>query len=81
MDELDTREAMLDPQPGDLFTEMLSVWVHVIERDGDMLKTLMAHGGNNIPPDGKVAEVPLHIFQERFQYSTTNTNPYPNRTS
>jgi len=73
MNDNDTQEAMLDPQPGDLFTEMLSVWVHVIERDGDMLKTLIAHGGNNVPPDGKVAKVPLHIFQERFQYSTTNT--------
>lgn len=64
----ETWEAILDPQPGDLFTEMYSFWLHVVDRNKDTVKTLVAHGGNQVPPDGKVAEVPLDIFRQRFEY-------------
>jgi|GEM_PF-4027699 len=65
-----TAEAMIDPQPGDLFTERYSFWLHIVDRNKNNIKTLTAHGGNTVPPDGKVAEVPLNIFLKRFQYDT-----------
>ena len=71
-----TNDMMLHLRSGMRFSEMLSAWLHILEVNEAQgtVKTLFAHGGNTIPPDGKVAEVPIGIFHRRFQYDHNNTN-------
>ena len=64
-----TSYVMENPKAGDVFTEMFSFWVYVVYRKGNKIGTLIAHGGNTIPPDGKVAETTLEKFQNRFRYN------------
>lgn len=64
----ETWAAIIDPQPGDLFTEMYSFWLHVLDRNKYTVKVLIAHGGDTVPPDGKVAEVPLDIYKQFMEY-------------
>ena len=64
-----TSYVMDNPKAGDVFTEMFSFWVYVVYRKGNKIGTLIAHGGNTVPPDGKVAETTLEKFQKRFKYN------------
>ncbi len=65
-----TSYVMDNPKAGDVFTEFFSFWVYVLYRKGDVIKTLVAYGGNIVPPDGKVAETTVEKFQKRFSYNS-----------
>jgi len=65
-----TSYVMDNPKAGDVFTEMFSFWVFVVYRKEDVIRTVVAHGGNTVPPQGKAAETTLEKFQKRFQYDS-----------
>lgn len=71
-----TNDRMLHLKSGMRFSERMSVWLHILEvnESENTVKTIYANVGDNVPPDCKVAEVPIDIFHQRFQYSVNNTN-------
>jgi hypothetical protein len=55
-------EAAADPQPGDLWSEMCSYWLHVVAREGDQVTCLHAGGPCTFPQDGKLWEGTVAAF-------------------
>jgi len=66
-----TEQAMLDPQPGDVFSEMYSFWVYVAHRDGDTVVTIETPPlPCTLPEDGRWRTYTLKEFRQRFGYDT-----------
>ena len=63
-----TRLAMDDPQVGDRFSEMLSFWVYVIHRDGDLVTTIEGSPPVSFPQQGTVVTYTVKEMKERFGY-------------
>ena len=55
-------EAARDPQPGDLWSEMCSYWIHVVAREGERVTCLHAGGPCTFPQDGKFWEGTVAAF-------------------
>ncbi len=62
--------ALADPQPGDLWNEMLSWWMYVVERDGERVVTMSASGPCTFPIDAKREEWTLAEFRNMLSYKS-----------
>lgn len=60
-----TNDHMANPQVGDMFQEMYSFWVKVVERSNDQVKTLEGNDTLIKQWSGTVEE-----FQKRFAYGS-----------
>lgn len=65
-----TREAMLDPRPGDVFEEFCTFWVYVAHREGDRVTLIETPGKYpcTLPDDGLWSECTVKQFEARFTY-------------
>lgn len=64
-----TAAAMADPQIGDRFTEMGTFWIYVVAREGARLWTVEANSPCQLPRDGKLREMNVCDFRQRFRYA------------
>jgi len=55
---------------GDVFNEMLCHWVFILERKDNRVKIMTAQGPCELPKDGKVADVTVDQFCERYCYNS-----------
>jgi len=68
-----TCEAMLDPQPGDLFSELCVFWIYVAHREDNVLTLIETSGPFpcTLPDDGLWSTCTAEQFRARFSYSST----------
>ncbi len=65
-----TAQQFNNPQPGDTFTEMLTFYVIVLERNGDMVTWTEAHPPCELPRDGKILAGTVRQFSQSYEYGT-----------
>ena len=65
-----TEQAMNEPRPGDVFSEMYAFYVYVLERHGDLVVFMEANPPCTLPVDGKIGTLPLDEFKSRYAYET-----------
>lgn len=58
--------ALKDPKVGDRFSEMLSFWVYVLLREGNLVVWMEAHPPCELPKDGIVKVGTLRDFERHF---------------
>lgn len=66
---IDTEIAMDDPQVGDLYSEMFSFYLYVVERDGDKVVTMEGSPPCEFPND-KVKAQTVEELKARFAYGS-----------
>lgn len=63
-----TAAAILNPRPGDRFTEMCSFWLYVLAIDGDSITSIEASAPCTLPRDGKIKTMSKREFAKRLAY-------------
>lgn len=70
-----TMEAVEDPQVGDVFHEMYSVWVYVIRVEEHRIWTLHIHPPGKLPDDGTLHILGRTDFRRKMTYTSDREKP------
>jgi hypothetical protein len=65
-----THEAVMDPKPGDRFTERYSFWLYVLRSNKDHVMVIEASAPCTLPDDGKVHIYSRAKFVEKMSYKS-----------
>ena len=70
MTDIDTQTvaAILDPQPGDKFSEMYAFFVIVLRRDGDMVTAMEYSPPCELPREGHIYSCSVDDFGSKYAY-------------
>lgn len=70
------KKALLDPQPGDHWTERFSCHLFVIGRLDDKVLVLERFQGRNVPDDGEPVVYTLEGFKKHLSYADQSTETW-----